>query len=125
MLNKETLLEVIQNYVEYESDGNKTIKKIAQQHQYMGVKAAVKRTLEVYPQTGENRIGVIWHTTGSGKSLTMILYTNIISQIKQFENPTFVVLTDRKDLDEQLGISLRLQDFHIQNQRLQYRKQIQ
>ena len=103
MLNKETLLEVIQNYVEYESDGNKTIKKIAQQHQYMGVKAAVKRTLEVYPQTGENRIGVIWHTTGSGKSLTMILYTNIISQIKQFENPTFVVLTDRKDLDEQLG----------------------
>ena len=103
MLNKETLLDIIQNFLEYESDGNKTIKKIAQQHQYLGVNAAVKRTIEVYPQKGDNKIGVIWHTTGSGKSLTMILYTNIISQLKELENPTFVVLTDRKDLDEQLG----------------------
>ena len=103
MLNKETLLEIIQNYTEYESDGNKTIKKIAQQHQYIGVKAAIKRTLDVYPQKDDNKIGVIWHTTGSGKSLTMILYVNIISQIKELENPTFVILTDRKDLDEQLG----------------------
>ena len=103
MLNKQTLLEIIQNYTEYESDGNKTIKKIAQQHQYIGVKAAIKRTLEVYPQSDDNKIGVIWHTTGSGKSLTMILYVNIISQIKELENPTFVILTDRKDLDEQLG----------------------
>ncbi len=103
MLNKESLLDIIQNFTEYESDGNKTIKKIAQQHQYLGVKAAVKRTLEVYPQKDDNKIGVIWHTTGSGKSLTMILYTNIVSQRKEFENPTFVILTDRKDLDEQLG----------------------
>ena len=103
MLNPETLLDIIQNFVEYESDGKKTIKKIAQQHQYLGVKAAVKRTLEVYPQKDDNKIGVIWHTTGSGKSLTMILFTNIVSQLKQLENPTFVILTDRKDLDEQLG----------------------
>ena len=103
MLNKETLLDMIQNFTEYEPDGNKTIKKIAQQHQYLGVKAAVKKTLDVYPQSDDNKIGVIWHTTGSGKSLTMILYVNIISQIKQLENPTFVILTDRKDLDEQLG----------------------
>ena len=103
MLNKETLLDIIQNFTEYESDGKNTIKKIAQQHQYLGVKAAVKRTIEVYPQKGDNKIGVIWHTTGSGKSLTMILFTNIVSQLKELENPTFVVLTDRKDLDEQLG----------------------
>ena len=103
MLNKETLLDIIQNYMEYESDGKQTIKKIAQQHQYIGVKIAIKRTLDVYSQTNENRIGVIWHTTGSGKSLTMILFTNIISQIKELENPTFVMLTDRNDLDAQLG----------------------
>ena len=103
MLNKETLLDIIQNYLEYESDGRKTIKKIAQQHQYLGVKKAVAKTLDVHSQKGENRVGVIWHTTGSGKSLTMILYTNIVSQIKQLENPTFVILTDRKDLDEQLN----------------------
>ena len=103
MLNRGSLLEIIQNYTEYESDGNKTIKKIAQQHQYLGVKAAVRQTLDVYPQKDNNRIGVIWHTTGSGKSLTMILYVNIMSQIKKLENPTFVILTDRKDLDGQLG----------------------
>jgi type I restriction enzyme R subunit len=103
MLNKETLLDIIQNYLEYESDGKKTIKKIAQQHQYLGVKKAVAKTLQVHSQKGENRIGVVWHTTGSGKSLTMILYANLISQIKQLENPTFVILTDRKDLDEQLN----------------------
>ncbi len=111
MLTKESLLEIIQNYTEYESDGSKTIKKIAQQHQYTGVKAAVKRTLEVYPQSGDNKIGVIWHTTGSGKSLTMILYTNIVSQIKQLENPTFVILTDRKDLDGQLGNFFKVAGF--------------
>ena len=103
MLNKETLLDLIQNYLEYESDGKKTIKKIAQQHQYLGVKKSVAKTLDVYSQKGENRIGVIWHTTGSGKSLTMIFYVNLISQISKLENPTFVILTDRKDLDEQLN----------------------
>ena len=111
MLNKETLLEVIQNYLEYESDGKKTIKKIAQQHQYLGVKKAVEKTLEVYPQKNENRIGVIWHTTGSGKSMTMILYANIISQIKELENPTFVILTDRNDLDEQLNHFFEISGF--------------
>lgn len=103
LLNKTTLLEMIQNYLEYESDGKKTIKKIAQQHQYLGVKKAVARTLDVYSQKDESRIGVIWHTTGSGKSLTMILYANIVSQIKELENPTFVILTDRNDLDSQLN----------------------
>ena len=99
MLNKETLLDIIQNYIEYEPDG----KKIAQQHQYLGVKKAIKKTLDVYSHKNENRIGVIWHTTGSGKSLTMIFYTNIISQLRELENPTFVILTDRTDLDEQLN----------------------
>ena len=103
MLNKETMLEIIQNYLEYESDGKKTIKKIAQQHQFLGVKKAVTKTLDVFSKKDENRIGIIWHTTGSGKSLTMILYANLISQIKELENPTFVILTDRKDLDEQLN----------------------
>ena len=121
MLNKETLLDIIQNYLEYESDGRKTIKKIAQQHQYLGVKKAVATTLNVHSQKDENRIGVIWHTTGSGKSLTMILYANIISQIKQLENPTFVILTDRKDLDEQLNGFFEVAGFP--DQRLRYLKQ--
>jgi len=103
MFEKATLLDIIKNYLEYESDGKKVIKKIAQQHQYLAVKQAVKQTLEVYHQKNENRIGVVWHTTGSGKSFTMILYTNLLSQLKELENPTFVILTDRTDLDEQLN----------------------
>ena len=103
MLNKKSLLEITQNYLEYESDGKKTVKKIALQHQYLGVKKAVEKTLDVFKQDGENRIGIIWHTTGSGKSLTMIFYVNLISQMREFENPTFVVITDRTDLDEQLN----------------------
>jgi len=111
MLNKETLLDLIQNYLEYESDGKKIIKKMAQEHQYLGVKKAIKKTLDVFSQKGENRIGVIWHTTGSGKSLTMIFYVNLISQIKQLENPTFVILTDRRDLDEQLNYFFEVAGF--------------
>jgi type I restriction enzyme, R subunit len=103
MFKKETLLDIIQNYLEYESDGKNTIKKIAQQHQYLAVNKTIKKTLDVYSQKDENRIGVVWHTTGSGKSLTMILYANILSQIKQLENPTFLIITDRRDLDEQLN----------------------
>ncbi|MDE1819142.1 MAG: type I restriction endonuclease subunit R, partial [Thaumarchaeota archaeon] len=103
MFEKSTLLDLIQNYLEYESDGKKTIKKIAQQHQYLAVNKAVKQTLDIFLQKNENRIGVVWHTTGSGKSLTMILYTNILSQIRELENPTFLILTDRRDLDEQLN----------------------
>ena len=103
MFEKSTLLDIIKNYLEYESDGKKIIKKIAQQHQYLAVSKAIKETLRVFSQKNENRIGVIWHTTGSGKSLTMILYTNILSQIAKLENPTFLILTDRRDLDEQLN----------------------
>ncbi len=111
MLNKETLLEIIQYYLEYESDGKKTIKKIAQQHQYDGVKIAIAKTLEVYSQKDEHRIGVVWHTTGSGKSLTMIMYVNQLSQIKELENPTFILLTDRKDLDTQLNTFFEVAGF--------------
>jgi type I restriction enzyme R subunit len=103
MFEKSTLLDIIRNYLEYESDGKKIIKKVAQQHQYLAVTKAIEQTLKVLSQKNENRIGVVWHTTGSGKSLTMILYTNILSQIKELENPTFVILTDRTDLDEQLN----------------------
>lgn len=103
MFDKKTLLDIIKNYLEYESDGKTIIKKIAQQHQYLAVDKAVRQTIEVFLKRKENRIGVVWHTTGSGKSFTMILYTNILSRIEKLENPTFLILTDRRDLDEQLN----------------------
>lgn len=103
MFEKSTLLDIIKNYLEYEYDGKAITKKIAQQHQYLAVDIALKRTIDVFSRKNENRIGVVWHTTGSGKSLTMILYTNVLSRIETMENPTFLILTDRRDLDEQLS----------------------
>ena len=104
LLNKETLLKLVQKYVEFEKDNKgRLIKKIAGQHQIQAVETAVKKTIDVFSQKDEKRIGVIWHTTRSGKSLTMMLYANIISKIEKFNDPTFVVITDRTDLDDQLG----------------------
>ncbi|QLH11009.1 type I restriction endonuclease subunit R [Nitrosarchaeum sp. AC2] len=111
LLNKSTMLDVIKNFIEYESDGKNIIKKICQQHQYHAVNSIVKRTSDVFSQKGENRIGVVWHTTGSGKSLTMIYYANALSQIEKFENPTFIIITDRRDLDEQLNHFFRIAGF--------------
>ncbi|EGP94048.1 type I restriction endonuclease subunit R [Nitrosarchaeum koreense] len=111
LLNKTTILDVIKNFIEYESDGKNLIKKICQQHQYHAVNTIVKKTSDVYSQQGENRIGVVWHTTGSGKSLTMIYYVNSLSQIEKFENPTFIIITDRRDLDEQLNHFFRIAGF--------------
>jgi len=103
MFEKSTLLNIIKNFVEYESNGKITIKKIAQQHQYLAVNTAIEKSKEVFVKKNENRIGIVWHTTGSGKSLTMILYVNMLSQLREFENPTFIVITDRTNLDEQLN----------------------
>jgi len=111
MFEKSTLLNIIKNFLEYESDGKTTIKKIAQQHQYLAVNTIVEKTREVFSTDGENRIGVVWHTTGSGKSLTMILYVNMLSQLPEFENPTFIIITDRKDLDEQLNYFFEISGF--------------
>jgi type I restriction enzyme, R subunit len=102
MFEKSTLLNIIQNFVEFESDGKKIIKKIAMNHQYFAVEKAVNKTKQVLKQKDEKRIGIVWHTTGSGKSLTMILYSHLASKIPELENPTFVIITDRTDLDEQL-----------------------
>ena len=102
MFEKSTLLNIIQNFVQFENDGKRTIKKIAMHHQYAAVDKAVHRTKQVLKEKNEKRIGIVWHTTGSGNSLTMILYSHLVSKIPELENPTFVVITDRTDLDEQL-----------------------
>jgi len=102
LFEKNTLLNVIQNFVEFENDGKQTIKKISMHHQYHAVNKAIEKTRHVIKDKNEKRIGIVWHTTGSGKSLTMILYSQLASKIPELENPTFVVITDRTDLDEQL-----------------------
>jgi type I restriction enzyme, R subunit len=99
MLNKKAILDIIKNYIVFEVNQDKTIKKLAAYHQYDAVNKVIKSTREAV--TGKDkRAGVIWHTQGSGKSLTMVFYSGKL--IQELNNPTIVVLTDRNDLDDQL-----------------------
>ncbi len=114
MLAKERLLDIIRNFIlfqesseeEFDSQGNKVgdkttiIKILAGYHQYFAVQKAVDKTKLAIAETGDKKIGVVWHTQGSGKSYSMVFYAGRL--VQELNNPTIVVLTDRNDLDDQL-----------------------
>ena len=128
MLNRSTLLDLVRHFIVYEKSKKEdaatglisitTVKKIAAYHQYYAVNAAVESTLRASdmaiaetPETygvasvknqprGDRKAGVVWHTQGSGKSLSMVFYTGKI--VLAMDNPTVLVITDRNDLDDQL-----------------------
>jgi type I restriction enzyme R subunit len=110
MLNKATLLDLIRNFIVFEKDKKidtktgltqiETVKKIAAYHQYHAVNKAVESTRLAATEKGNRKAGVVWHTQGSGKSLSMVFYAGKL--IHNLDNPTIVVITDRNDLDQQL-----------------------
>ena len=102
MFEKRRFLDLIRNFNVFEDDGGKVIKKLAAYHQFHAVNKAVTCTLTASRPRGNRRAGVVWHTQGSGKSLSMVFYAGKIIREPGMENPTLVVLTDRNDLDEQL-----------------------
>jgi type I restriction enzyme R subunit len=105
IFHKARLLDIIQNFIVFEADAeqdaSKYTKKMAMYHQYFGVNKAVNETLRAMGPRGNKKIGVFWHTQGSGKSLSMVFYTNKVKRLEQLQSPTFVFLTDRNDLDGQ------------------------
>ena len=112
MLNKDTLVKLIRYCTVFEQEEVKNaegiisqikIKKVAAYHQYYAVQKAVAQTIRATHSTdGDRKIGVVWHTQGSGKSLSMVFFSGQIITHPQMENPTLVILTDRNDLDDQL-----------------------
>lgn len=102
MLNKQTLLDLICQFIVFEKSDSKTLKKVAAYHQYYAVNKAVESTVIASSETGDQRGGVVWHTQGSGKSLSMVFFSGKLIIDPRMENPTLVILTDRNDLDEQL-----------------------
>ncbi|KWT91775.1 type I restriction endonuclease subunit R [Candidatus Magnetominusculus xianensis] len=104
IFTKEKLLDIIRYFIVFESEKdsniNKIIKKLAAYHQYFAVNNAVEKTRTAASLKGDRRAGVVWHTQGSGKSLSMVFYAGKIIQV--LDNPTVVLLTDRNDLDGQL-----------------------
>ena len=125
VFNRRRLLALVRDFIVFEDDGSGAlVKKVAGYHQFHAVQTAVAETLRASAlqqavadrdpagryesrrqpagACGDRRIGVVWHTQGSGKSLTMAFYAGCVMRDLTMENPTVVVLTDRNDLDDQL-----------------------
>ena len=100
MLDKTRLLDIVKNFIVFREGKKETSKVIAAYHQYHTTNKAVQSTIEAIKK--DRRIGIVWHTQGSGKSLTMVFYSGKLVLNKGLENPTIVVITDRNDLDDQL-----------------------
>ncbi len=117
--DRELFLDYIRHFVLFEQDGDNLVKKIAGYHQFHAVREAVRATIvaslpeyegvqepraayhrNVAP--GSRKAGVVWHTQGSGKSISMVCYAGKLLQQPEMRNPTIVVVTDRNDLDNQL-----------------------
>jgi len=108
---KRRLLDILRHFILFETTMPPN-KILAAYHQFYGVNKAIERTIAATAEGGDRRIGVFWHTQGSGKSLSMTFYASKIAQQPQLANPTLVVLTDRNDLDDQLfGQFMRCTEF--------------
>ena len=103
LMTPQKLLDYVRYFVLFERASNGTlIKKIAAYHQYYGVNEAVESTVFATSEQGDKRIGVMWHTQGSGKSISMLFYAGKLLSQPELRNPTILVVTDRNDLDGQL-----------------------
>jgi type I restriction enzyme R subunit len=102
LFEKRRLLDFIRYFVVFENDGKEVVKKIVGYHQFHAVNKAVQTTIQATREGGDRRAGVVWHTQGSGKSLTMVFYAGRLVLDPEMQNPTIVVITDRNDLDGQL-----------------------
>jgi type I restriction enzyme R subunit len=99
----ERILDVVKNFIVFHKDGEQSyFKVLAAYHQYWAVNKALRSTLSAVTEKHDGKAGVVWHTQGSGKSLSMVFYTGKLVGNKELKNPTIVVITDRNDLDDQL-----------------------
>jgi type I restriction enzyme R subunit len=99
---KRRLLALLKDFIVFGNTGSGLVKILAGYHQFHAVRHAVAQTVKATSPQGDRRIGVVWHTQGSGKSLLMCFYAGQVIKHPAMENPTLVVLTDRNDLDQQL-----------------------
>ncbi|HEU5048409.1 MAG TPA: type I restriction endonuclease subunit R [Rickettsiales bacterium] len=102
VFHKEFMLDYLKNYILFEEDKAEIIKKIAGYHQFHAIRLAMARTLAASAEGGDHKAGVVWHTQGSGKSISMACYAGKVMTHPDMKNPTIVVVTDRNDLDGQL-----------------------
>lgn len=101
LFEKRRFLDYLHNFILWETDDG-YVKKTAGYHQFHAVNKAVAATIRASAETGDHRIGVVWHTQGSGKSISMAYYAGKVILEQAMQNPTIVVVCDRNDLDQQL-----------------------
>lgn len=103
VFEKSRFLQIIRHFIVFEDEGNGGMsKKMAGYHQFHAVNKALAETVRASSPGGDRRVGVVWHTQGSGKSLTMAFYAGRAIVEPSMGNPTLIVITDRNDLDNQL-----------------------
>jgi type I restriction enzyme R subunit len=100
MMNKKRILDIVTKYTFFVNEEDKSFKILAGYHQYFAVKKALYKTHLAASENGDRKVGVIWHTQGSGKSFSMLMYARQL--VLELNNPTIVIITDRNDLDDQL-----------------------
>ena len=101
---KENLLDLVRNFVAFDRDGGRVVKKLARYQQFEAVNEALRRITDpADPRPMKERSGVVWHTQGSGKSLTMLWLCLKLRRLKEVRNPTLLIVTDRRDLDRQIS----------------------
>jgi type I restriction enzyme R subunit len=102
IFDRRRLLDLLHDFTVFGETGSGLAKIIAGYHQFHAVRHAIDKTVEASAPQGDRKVGVIWHTQGSGKSLLMAFYAGQLVRRPELENPTIVVITDRNDLDDQL-----------------------
>ena len=102
LLRKDRLLAYIRDFIVFEQVNEKIAKKAAKYHQFFAVQIAAARAVASFTSSSSSRIGVIWHTTGSGKSLSMAFLVGILRQTPELRNPAIIIQVDATDLDDQL-----------------------
>lgn len=102
LLTPQRLLRYVRDFVLFEIANEQITKKGAKYHQFFAVQAAAERAIAAVRPGADRRLGVVWHTTGSGKSLTMAFLVGMLRRAPELANPTFVIQVDRTDLDNQL-----------------------
>lgn len=102
VFDKGRFLELLRDFTVFGDTGDGPFKIIAGYHQFFGARKALANAIEASKPEGDRRIGVIWHTQGSGKSLLMAFFAGLLVRSPELQNPTLIVLTDRNDLDDQL-----------------------
>ena len=102
VFDKRRFVELLRDFTVFCDMGYGPFKIIAGYHQFFGAQKALASAIKASSPTGDRRVGVIWHTQGSGKSLLMVFFAGLLVRSAALENPTLIVLTDRRDLDDQL-----------------------